>query len=673
MTTNTGRKRTRADIAAQTREAILNAACEVIAEIGFEKIRMRMVAERAGVSTAALHYHFDTRENLFAEALRYSFDHTGADVYEAQGNGDTATARLARIISASLPLTPSLRREWAMWQELWCRAGRDPESRTLAIELYRAPPGLDRGDPRRRDRVGRVQPCDTTTHAQLISSLCDGFGVQLMIPEPHPDPRRRPRGDLVASRRARSAIDVPFPEDAALMTTRAPQPLPARLPVGGATARPARDDAGLRLHRAPPGPKALPTKPIVPKIDGDLVYFNWAEYVDPKVFKGFEKEYGVKVIESNFDSMESMQAKLAAGNRYDIIFPSAQWVQKLTAANQLRRDRPRRRWTNAARDLRPLRLLRRPLVRPELGALGPVHDVQDRDRLAQGQARRRADRQLGRPLERDAEAAGRSCSTTATRCWAWPRCCSGCRSTPPTTDDLDEIVDKFDSAAALPARLQQRRLQQPARRRRLDAPDLERRHGRPALAGRRPVHLRLRVAERGRRRSTPTPTPSRRNAEHPGTALLFIDYMLRPENVEKNINYIGYPMPVHGTEDVYEELVADYPECQVTLEDLEHGPLLRQRQRRRRPGPRRGVHRDQGRLMTRRPPDRRETGVATPGRAAVDLAAGARHALDVAVLRLRPAADGRAELRHHRRARQPAVRHHARQHPRRLRRRPTCA
>ena len=45
--------------------------------------------------------------------------------------------------------------------------------------------------------------------------------------------------------------------------------------------------------------------------------------------------------------------------------------------------------------------------------------------------------------------------------------------------------------------------------------------------------------------------------------------MLRPENVEKNINYIGYPMPVHGTEDVYDALVADYPECKVTLEDLE--------------------------------------------------------------------------------------------------------
>jgi AcrR family transcriptional regulator len=177
-------KRTRAEISAQTREAILNAACEVIAEIGFENIRMRTVAERAGVSTAALHYHFDTRENLFAAALHYSFGSTGADVYEAKGAGDTATARLARIINASLPMTPSLRREWSLWQELWCRAGRDSASRTLAVDLYQAHTSWIEETLEDGIASGEFEPCDTAGHAQLINSLCDGFGVQLMIGSP---------------------------------------------------------------------------------------------------------------------------------------------------------------------------------------------------------------------------------------------------------------------------------------------------------------------------------------------------------------------------------------------------------------------------------------------------------------------------------------------------------
>jgi AcrR family transcriptional regulator len=211
-TTKNAGKRTRADIAAQTREAILNAACELIAETGFENIRMRMVAERAGVSTAALHYHFDTRENLFAAALHYSFGRTGADVYEVKGSDDTATDRLARIISASLPLSPSLRREWAMWQELWCRAGRDPESRTLAVDLYRAHTSwieetLDVGI-----ATGEFAVTDTAAHAQLINSLCDGFGVQLMIGSPTvtPDGARETIWSIAT---APLGIDVPFPEN----------------------------------------------------------------------------------------------------------------------------------------------------------------------------------------------------------------------------------------------------------------------------------------------------------------------------------------------------------------------------------------------------------------------------------------------------------------------------
>ena len=177
-------RRTRADIAAETRETILNAACEVIAEIGFENVRMRIVAERAGVSTAALHYHFDTREKLFAEALRYSYAHTGQDVYEARSANDSATNRLARIITASLPTTENLRREWAMYQELWCRANREPESRAVAIELNRAQQGWIEETLADGVASGEFKACDTAAHARLISSLCDGFGVQLMFGNP---------------------------------------------------------------------------------------------------------------------------------------------------------------------------------------------------------------------------------------------------------------------------------------------------------------------------------------------------------------------------------------------------------------------------------------------------------------------------------------------------------
>ncbi|GLE53167.1 TetR/AcrR family transcriptional regulator [Mycobacterium montefiorense] len=177
-------RRTRAEIAAETREAILSAACEIISEEGFESIRMRMVAERAGVSTAALHYHFDNREKLFAAALRYSFENTGRDIYQANTAADTATARLARVISASLPTTVGLRREWAMYQELWCRAIRDPESRALAIELDRAQQDWIAETLADGVASGEFELCDIGALARMISALCDGFGGQLMLGNP---------------------------------------------------------------------------------------------------------------------------------------------------------------------------------------------------------------------------------------------------------------------------------------------------------------------------------------------------------------------------------------------------------------------------------------------------------------------------------------------------------
>ena len=39
------------------------------------------------------------------------------------------------------------------------------------------------------------------------------------------------------------------------------------------------------------------------------------------------------------------------------------------------------------------------------------------------------------------------------------------------------------------------------------------------------------------------------NAQHPGTALLFIEYMLEPENAAQNVEWIGYPMPYDGGAD----------------------------------------------------------------------------------------------------------------------------
>src|ERR671925_1715847 len=95
--------------------------------------------------------------------------------------------------------------------------------------------------------------------------------------------------------------------------------------------------AGCGVGNEPAATKKQTEKVVKAQPDGDLVYFNWSEYLEPKLIKAFEKQYGVKVRESNFDSMQGMMAKLRSGNRYDIIVPTAEWVDRLRKANQLLR------------------------------------------------------------------------------------------------------------------------------------------------------------------------------------------------------------------------------------------------------------------------------------------------------------------------------------------------
>ncbi|WP_406301239.1 spermidine/putrescine ABC transporter substrate-binding protein [Streptomyces sp. NBC_00885] len=323
--------------------------------------------------------------------------------------------------------------------------------------------------------------------------------------------------------------------------------------------------AGCGFSSSGPAAQKAEDKPIDVKVDGDLVYFNWADFVDPAVFAGFQKEYGVKVIQSNFDSMEGMAAKLNAGNRYDIIFPTAKWAQRLAEGNRLRPiDHSRLKNADAifshygyfadpwydpsARHTVPFTMYktgigwRKDKIGSDLAgswgdlwnarAKGKVFLLDDRDEV----------------LGMGALKLGLDVSTS--RDGELGRITSSLRSLRPhlrgfSSDSYNNLLTGNAAmtqawSGDMAAMLNQ-------------AKD-------PSIFG-------FEVAKEGAPiNSDCYAIPS--DARHPGTAMLFIDYMLRPENVKKNIEYIGYPMPVHGSEATYAALVEPFPECQVSADDL---------------------------------------------------------------------------------------------------------
>ncbi|ANT65245.1 MULTISPECIES: TetR/AcrR family transcriptional regulator [Prosthecochloris] len=53
-----------------TREALINAAGELAAEMGFPNVSTRAVAERAGENIGSIHYHFGGKDQLFEAVVR---------------------------------------------------------------------------------------------------------------------------------------------------------------------------------------------------------------------------------------------------------------------------------------------------------------------------------------------------------------------------------------------------------------------------------------------------------------------------------------------------------------------------------------------------------------------------------------------------------------------------
>jgi AcrR family transcriptional regulator len=164
------------------RERILAAAVRRIASEGIDEVRIARIAMDAGVSTSLVHYHFETREALLAEALDYSYTRAG-DARIAGGwlPGSSHAQRLASMVEQCLPATPSLREDWVLWVELWLRAVRHPELRPVAEELYGRLRSWFANEIAAGVRDGEFERCDPEDVADRALALIDGYGVRNLV------------------------------------------------------------------------------------------------------------------------------------------------------------------------------------------------------------------------------------------------------------------------------------------------------------------------------------------------------------------------------------------------------------------------------------------------------------------------------------------------------------
>ena len=176
----------REQAAAEARTRILAAAADCIVRDGLAQVRMASIARTAGVSAGLLHYHFETKELLFGEVLRYSHEVSAELNRRALDNaGDGPAERLSSFLDRCLPSDEQRADEWLLWQELALLCIRDPHLAKVGADLYEdlyatvadiVSEGVDSG-------VFETA-LDPRAVAETAVALTDGFGGRVLARDP---------------------------------------------------------------------------------------------------------------------------------------------------------------------------------------------------------------------------------------------------------------------------------------------------------------------------------------------------------------------------------------------------------------------------------------------------------------------------------------------------------
>ncbi|MBF6300142.1 TetR/AcrR family transcriptional regulator [Nocardia amamiensis] len=176
------------------REDLLAGARKVIIERGVAKATARDIASAAGVSLAAIGYHFGSKEQLITEALTDGLGTAIGDSMEAliRQGGATPLAAFAALWNAMPAVFTDNRDSMLASMENLVRVARSPESRKFFAETL---PGAYRDMAEAlREAHPQLSEDQSEAIAELYFVLVQGLGIlQTIAPE-----AKLPDGDRLA-------------------------------------------------------------------------------------------------------------------------------------------------------------------------------------------------------------------------------------------------------------------------------------------------------------------------------------------------------------------------------------------------------------------------------------------------------------------------------------------
>lgn len=128
---------TKQEIANDTSQSIIDSVLSVMVEDGLAGLTTKSISEKAAVSTASIHYFFNTKENLIYSAFVFIIKKTRNDLLQVRKSEADHLSRVRRSIDVFLESGHITSADAKVWPQLWVHAGSDDKTRRL-FKVYNA-------------------------------------------------------------------------------------------------------------------------------------------------------------------------------------------------------------------------------------------------------------------------------------------------------------------------------------------------------------------------------------------------------------------------------------------------------------------------------------------------------------------------------------------------------
>jgi AcrR family transcriptional regulator len=163
-------------------EQILAGACRAIQQRGFANTRIADIASEAGMSTGAIHYYFEVKDEVLIAALKWASAQLFDRLEQLADEAASERARLVLLLEHAVPLPGPRRGEYVLWIELWVRALQEPDLLPECEALSRRWRGYFFEAVRRGTEAGEFAPvADPDEVAERLLAQVDGLGFELLL------------------------------------------------------------------------------------------------------------------------------------------------------------------------------------------------------------------------------------------------------------------------------------------------------------------------------------------------------------------------------------------------------------------------------------------------------------------------------------------------------------